>query len=400
MSQHGRHDYPKAIHLVSVRGQPYHSIFFPAEMLREYRESLLEHLPQLQFWEHLVARACDRYDARVHAYTWLPNEALLLLQRFDVPLDVVVASVLGQYSRYLHEIGRMPKDASPYPSRYESVEVTPGVLHYGVRHLYWRAVLAEFSVNPIEYPLCSYALHYTEVAPRWFERKDFIAGLEQRGYFGRSGGDRFLLRPETPRHRELFVLRPGRKSRIVGEPVDVQDARWHAEHSVPIPSIGEIIAAVDRLIRGYSTVQLESVLGKSLVTWYATRSGAATLDDLGRWFDCSPTTLRRDIESHRRRRPTLFAYRVDDLLTVKRLVEDASLTSRGVSNPPTDRECGPFSLIAVQRPSTAGPHAPHSSSVTDSQRVQAGVNSARTGRAGRSHSGSDIPTARTETCDP
>jgi hypothetical protein len=400
MSQHGRHDYPTAIHLVSVRGQPDHSIFFSTEMLRQHREPGRERLPQLQFWEHLVARACDRYEARVHAYTWLPNEALLLLQRFDVPLDVLVASVLGQYSRYLHEVGRMPKDTSPYSSRYESVEVTPGVLPYGVRHLYWRAVWAEFSVSPIEYPLCSYALHYAEVAPPWFEQKDFIAGLGQRGYFGRSGGERFLLRPENPRYRALFALRSGRKPRIVGEPVDVQDARWQAEHSVPILSIEEIISAVDRLIREHSTVPLESVLGKSLVTWYATRSGAATLDDLGRWFDCSPTTLRRDIESHRRRRPALFAHSVNELLTAKRLPEDAALTSRGMLNPASYRKWGTPSLVAGQRPAAAGRRASLGSSLTDSQRVQTGATGTCASRGDRAHSVTDIPTACTETFDP
>jgi hypothetical protein len=397
MSQHGRHDYPKAIHLVSVRGQPDHSIFFAAEMLREYHGSRREHLPQLQFWQHLVARACDRYAARVHAYTWLPNEALLLLQRFDVPLDVLVASVLGQYSRYLHEVGRMPKGASPYRSRYESVEVTAGVLPYGVRHLYWRAVGAGCSANPIEYPLCSYALHYAGAVPGWFEQKDFIAGLEQRGYFGSSGGDRFLLRPETPRHRALFAARPGRKPRIVGEPVDVQDARWQAAHPIPVPSIEEIIASVARLIREHSTVPLESVLGKSLVAWYATRSGTATLDDLGRWFDCSPTTLRRDIESHRSRRPALFAHSVDELITAKRLAEDAELTSRGMPNLSNYRKFSTPSPVVRQRPAPAGRGAPRGSSLTDLRRVRTG---ACAGRGDMSHPTSDIPTACTETFDP
>jgi hypothetical protein len=328
MSQHGRHDYPNAIHLVSVRGRPDHSIFFPAQILRDNRGSEREHLPQLHFWERLIARACDRYDARVHAYTWLPNEALLLLQRFSVPLDVVVASVLGQYSRHLHNTGTVRREISPYLSRYESVEVTPGVLPYGVRHLYWRAVVAELSSSPIEYPLCSNAFHYAETAPRWFEQKDFITGLEQRGYFGRKGGDQFLLKPESLRHSSLFASGSGRKPRIAGEGADVQDARWQAEHSDQNRSIEEIIAAVNWLVHRHSAVPFESVLGKSLVTWYATRSGAATLDNLGKWFDCSPTTLRRDIESHRRRRPELFSYTVDELFSAKAQADAASPTSR------------------------------------------------------------------------
>jgi hypothetical protein len=246
---------------------------------------------------------------------------------------VVIASVLGQYSRYLHDTGLVRKEASPYLSRYESVEVTPGVLPYGVRHLYWRPVAEEFSSSPIEYPLCSYVFHYAETAPRWFEQKVFVAGLEQRGYFGRSGGDRFLLKPETPRHRSLFASRSGRKPRIAGERADVQDARWQAGHPDPSPSIEEIIAAVNRLIRGHSAVPLESVLGKSLVTWYATRSGAATLDNLGQWFDCSPTTLRRDVESHRKRRPQLFSYSVGELLSAKAQADTAAPMSRKVPKP-------------------------------------------------------------------
>jgi hypothetical protein len=327
MSRHGRHDYPQAIHLVSVRGRPDHSIFFPAEILRQDSGSAPERPPQLHFWERLVERACDRYDARVHAYTWLPNEALLLLQRFSVPLDGVIASVLGQYSRYLHTHGLVGRDASPYLSRYESIEVTPGVLLYGVRHLYWRAVAAELASSPIEYPLSSNVLHYAQSAPRWFERREFIAGLEQRGYFGRSGGDRFLLRPETSRHKLLFGSRSGRKPRIAGERTDVQDARWLAEHPGQNRSIEEIIAAVNWLVRRHSTVPLESVLGKSLVAWYATRGGAATLDDLGRWFNCSPTTLRRNIESHRRRRPELFSYSVDELLAAEARARTGTPTS-------------------------------------------------------------------------
>lgn len=395
MSQHGRHDYPKAIHLVSVRGQPNQSIFFPLTMLRDYPGSWEEHSRDLRFWERLVERACDRHEARVHAYSWLPNEALLLLQRFAVPLDVLIASTLGQYSRYLHEVGRVPKDASPYPSRYESVEVTPGVLPYGVRHLYWRAVRAGLSASPIAYPLSSYALHYAKVSPQWFEQKDFIAGLEQRGYFGREGGDRFLLKPEIQRYKALFSLRSGRKPRIVGEPVDVQDALWESEHQGPIPSIEDIIAGVNRLIRTQSGVAPESVLGKSLVTWYATRSGAARLEEVGRWFGRSPTTLRRDVESHRRRRPTLFAYSIEELLTARSLIQD-ELTSLATPNRPAVRKPGALAAVSCQEPA---PHTSYTASRKRSLRVQRGANAARAGCRDIPLAASDKPGACKETCD-
>jgi hypothetical protein len=55
------------------------------------------------------------------------------------------------------------------------------------------------------------------------------------------------------------------------------------------------------------------VLAMAMTTWYATRAGAATLANLGRWFDWEPTTLRADVESHRKHNARLFQLTLDEL---------------------------------------------------------------------------------------
>ncbi|HEY6923561.1 MAG TPA: hypothetical protein VI653_08840, partial [Steroidobacteraceae bacterium] len=259
--------------------------------------------------------------------TWLPNESILVLQRFAVPLDVMLASILGQYSRYLHRVGKVERGRSPYMSRYQSIEVTSGVLPYAVRHLYWQGFKAGLCASALEYPFCSYRLHYAPEVPPWFERSDFVAALEQRGYVGRSGAERFLSKPESPRHVALFESRSGRKPQIVGETADVEEARWRAKYAPRAPSLSQVINAVAAMLHRDANELGESVLGKSLTTWYATRGGIATLEEMGRWFDCAPTTLRRDIESHRRTSPTLFEFSLEELLALARDVMSESITT-------------------------------------------------------------------------
>jgi hypothetical protein len=94
----------------------------------------------------------------------------------------------------------------------------------------------------------------------------------------------------------------------------------------------QVIDAVAALLmKASNATLLNSVLGKALITWYATRSGAATLDEMGLWFDCVPTTLRADIESHRKMSPALFRKSVEELLLSSRCNEEATVSKHAAS---------------------------------------------------------------------
>lgn len=333
---HGRHDYPRAIHLLRVQGRAGDAIFFPAEMLREHLEDSGERAPGLQFWESLVARACDRHAAKVHGYTWLPNEAILLLQRFAVPLRIILPSLLGRYSRYLHDTGRVPPGESPYLCRCESIEVTPELLPYALRNLYARAVRAGLCASPLKYPLCSHSLHFADSVPPWFETEEFIARVRRRGHIGRASVEQFLAKPESPRHAELFDQLAARTAQIAGESADIEDSMRLAKHSPPAPSVEQVAEAVATILRRESRSP-DSVLAAALTTWYATRTGAATLAQMGHWFDREPTTLRADIESHRKTSGALFGLSLEEFQALIRALAPATAAGlRATSGPDVD----------------------------------------------------------------
>lgn len=311
----GRHDYPGAIHLLHIRGRSGHTIFFPADALVDRRADARESSPDLQRWESLLARTCDRYGARVYAYSWLPNDAFLLLQRFAVPLRILVPSWLGQYARYLHKVGRVTAGQSPYLSRYHSIEVTPEAVPYAVRHVYWRAVRAGLCGSPSAYPLCSYPLHFAKSVPDWFSTDEFIARVARRGYVGEPLLRQFLAKPESRRHADLFEQLSSRTPQIAGESSDIEDSIQFAKYSPPAPSIEQVADAVETMLLRES-LYLDRVLTAALTTWYATRSGAATLKQMGLRFDREPTTLRADIESRRKTSPALFELNVGDILRI------------------------------------------------------------------------------------
>lgn len=320
---HGRHDFPTAIHLLRVQGRPGYSIFFSAEILRKYPEDAREHAPDVQFWESLVARVCDRQAAIVHGYVWLPNAAILLLQRFAIPLRIILPSLLGRYSRYLHKKGRVPPGVSPYLCRCESMEITPDLLPYALRNLYARPIRAGLSESPLKYPFCSSSLHFAESTPGWFETKEFIGRVRTRGHIGRASVEQFLAKSEGRRHAELFERISARTPQIAGELADIDESIRLANCSPPAPSVEQVAEAVSRILRG-KLLAPGTVLAAALITWYATRTGAATLAQMGHWFDREPTTLRADIESHRKRSAALFELTPDEFHTLIRALGPAT----------------------------------------------------------------------------
>lgn len=359
---HGRHDYPTAIHLLRVQGRAGDPIFFPPKSLREDAEDSREHASDLQFWESLVARACDRCGAKVHGYTWLPNEAILLLQRFAVPLRIILPSLVGQYSRHLHETGRVPLRESPYLRRCESIEVTPELLPYALRNLYARTVKAGLCESPSKYPFCSHDLHFAESAPHWFETREFLARVRKRGYVGRASVEQFLAKPEGQRHAELFDQLSARSAPIAGEVADIDDSLQLATHSPPAPTVKQVAAAVATLLRRES-LSPDGVLAAALTTWYATRTAAATLAQMGHWFHREPTTLRAGIESHRKSRAALFALSLEEFEALIRAHASATAASRGTAGPDVDGVAtmpSPASSTGVSQtpPASRPPNAP------------------------------------------
>jgi hypothetical protein len=134
--------------------------------------------------------------------------------------------------------------------------------------------------------------------------------LEVKGHHGLRGYREFMDLDETPYVASLLSHGSPLDSRIVGDKVFVQKARFMAAHPTAAPTRDQLVAAVAYLMNVtatdiYSATHV-GVLGRALVAWYGLRSGAATLTEMGRWFSVTGATLGQAILHHRSVTPDLF----------------------------------------------------------------------------------------------
>jgi hypothetical protein len=341
MPRQGRLDFPEAIHCVCVSGRPRASIFFDESIIRRNADSHREHSSDVRQFEFLLARACDESGALVHGYSWLPNSAIIVIQRFDVPLELTMGSVFGQYSRYLRSQGRAARDQAVYSSRYASKVIAPMYLPYAVRRAHRRPVDADLCTRAADYPFSSERVYAGKLHCQWVTTSAVLGALQQRGYGGPTGYHQFMEKGDSEHVARLFTRGSRWDRRAVSDHAFVGEAMWKAANVRPAPSRDQVINAVARLMRRPSAVVYErtpdGVLGRALVAWYATRSGAATLLEVGRWFSRSASTLRREIDKYRVLKAALFGLTSLELLSSRVLAECAeSYEFRGKSGVSVD----------------------------------------------------------------
>jgi len=226
-------------------------------------------------------------------------------------LELVMGSVFGQYSRYLHTRRRVPRDKMVYSARYDSKVVAPMYLPYAVRRAHRSPVEADLCNRRADYPFSSEWIYTSKSPSRWVTTSAVFGALQKRGLSASVGYREFMDKSESEHVAQLFTHGSKWDRRVLGDRAFVGEASRRAERVACAPSRDQVINAVARLIGVVPTALYESarngVLGRGLVAWYAIRSGAATLSEVGRWFSRSATTLRREIDRYRALEPALFS---------------------------------------------------------------------------------------------
>jgi hypothetical protein len=225
-----------------------------------------------------------------------------------------------------------------YGSRYESKVVAPMYLAYAVRRAHRSPVDAGLCRSPSDYQLSSERVYTGMVRAPWLTTSPVQAALQQRGYGSAAGYHEFMERDESEHVAQLFALGSKWDRRVVGDRAFVQSVTWKAAHAPSTPSRDELIDSVADLLGRQSVPVYErdpvGVLGRALVAWHATRSGAATLSEVGRWFSRSASTLRREIDRYKAVEPALFSLSTEDLLrsgAVRRSSAPQGLTAASVA---------------------------------------------------------------------
>jgi len=310
LSRPRRLDFNGAIHLVRVRGREGYNIYFDSNVLDHGAVERWRGVPHLRQFFKLLDECCWESAVQLFGYCMEPNDASLLLKTEGAPLDTCMQRLGGRYSRYLHAEKILPMNVCPFASRYESKVLAPEYLPHALRRVHARALESGLARRAVDYPFSSAPAYLGARAPVHLETDAVWRALEFKGLFGSKGYREFMEKPETPHVTKLFERGSPLEARVVGSHLFVAQVRDATAHPTAPPTREQLIEGVEKILgedhEASFTARHQGVLARALVAWYAVRSGAASVREVGTWFGVSGATLGQGIRHYRRVSPKLF----------------------------------------------------------------------------------------------
>lgn len=305
MSRLQRLEFQGAIHLIRIRGRAGDSIFFDAGVLATRAPaSPVEWPVGLRHFARLAWAIFCESGALVHAYALEPDCCQLVLQTLGQPLHAIMRRLCGEYSRYVHRQRGIPAGRRAFAARYESRVVAPNYLPQAIRRVHCSPVRARLVAHHSDYPFSSDGVYaggpdsFVKVETAYARRL-----LAQRRFTGAAGYRRFMEVRESARVARLLDHGSPLDSRIAGNRGYVASVGLQARRSRAAPTPEQLTQAVAVMIQR-SPEEIRShrsgALGRALVAWYATRTGAArSLAEVARWFCVTGATLGVAIRNYR-----------------------------------------------------------------------------------------------------
>jgi REP-associated tyrosine transposase len=336
MARQGRLHVPHATYFVVNRFQAGIDALAASPDRRHAADDLRRIDASRHRFETLLNYLRRRWCARIHAYCWLPQSALLLVRIGAPPLESIMHTLRGLYSQFLREKGRCPGPA--YAGRYAAVVIDPEDFLLDVaRHIYWSPVHAGLCRAPLGYEYSSARTCLGEPDPAALCDATIRDALRLRGQHSRIGFTKFLTEAPTPGFLHLLARGSRLDRRVVGSSAFVRETLRGAMRRAPsIPREAILSWAASRLGMDPSDIRnrsrrTRSVEGRAFVAWLATCADAATLGEVARWFDCDPSTLHRAVDRYSAAHPALFNER-----TVCDFIAAASSADLDHARPVTD----------------------------------------------------------------
>jgi hypothetical protein len=261
-------------------------------------------------YEAQLAYALMRWCARVHTHCWLPECALLEIQIAWAPLEHVMHSLRGPFSRYFRKAAGSPE--AVYASRYKAWLLDPGCALDLRRDICWRPVRAGLCRHPTEYPHTT--IHYAAAAsiPPFLARSHLLAWFQQRQHHPRAQLLGFLSAAPSPGFPALLSGSPHDR-RIVGHPDFVRKIHREEPRSPPTVPPESVIAWARHLVERSDTTAATSfvnpvpTLMPALTAWLASSSGITSVSTAATWFPRGDRSrLERAIDHYQQVRPDLF----------------------------------------------------------------------------------------------
>jgi putative transposase len=258
----------------------------------------------------LVARVITQCGAKVHAFTWLQEQLLMVLQVYGVSLSGVMQRIISQHARRVNAKLGHKGNLFQHPHRAILLEDSASVLE----------AIATVHRRPVSAWSSHHAYLGLDEVP-WLTKGTILELLSETPELQVTAYAELINR-EEPR-KPTVGLRPGEYSRKhVCRPHD-QFLAWlkmrSAERARPA-SLDELIQAVAQWFQ-VDPAAIESTasspllsLARALIAWTAMQNGIASLSELGRRFARGRSTLHETREVYRVRAPKLFNIPLDQIL--------------------------------------------------------------------------------------
>lgn len=313
MSRPKRCEFRGAIHLVTVNGYSNGHVFYDPYIFAQFHENPRIHAVAAIYFEDLLWKACEQYEARVHAYVIEPNVALIVLQTLGAPLGWLVHDLLARYSRYLIEQKLVPLGIKTFSHRYKAQIVQPAKLPYVVRYVQRKHITADRHRRAVNH-LFSSSLIYCgrRSMPECFIVSAMLEALAPLGYRGPNAYFEFLAAGDSPSIAHML------SRRVIGEKAfaDSVPARCRRQPRAPSPDdilrevTGSVLHTAPEI--AFTSTHL-GALARALVAWYAMRTGTAQIGAVARWFDVTGADLRYLISKHQQKNPQYFSKSLPEL---------------------------------------------------------------------------------------
>ncbi|MGB6489677.1 MAG: hypothetical protein WBE91_22635 [Steroidobacteraceae bacterium] len=261
-------------------------------------------------YEVQLAYAITRWSARVNTHCWLPGCALLEIQIGWAPLEHVMHSLRGPFSRYLRKSTGLPEPV--YAGRYAAWLIEPRCTLDLRRDICWRPVRAGLCRHPTEYPHTTIHYALNGSTPRFLAHSRLLAWFQQRQQHPRTQLLNFLSTAPTPEFTALLSGSPHDR-RIIGHTSFVR--RMHRQEAYPAPAVHpqSVIQWVRLLVSHRATTLAKASLPSTpalisaLTAWMVSCSGIASVSNVTTWFHpCDRSRLERAIDHYLQIRPDLF----------------------------------------------------------------------------------------------
>lgn len=264
-------------------------------------------------FETVLAETIQKYDAKVHAFCWMPRAIHLIVKVSKTPTSRVMQRLLSQYARRSRKQRRGEAKEPSVQSRYHAVlfdheEFLSKLVHY----LHWLPALEAEVGSPEGYEHSSHRHYAGRTKTPWLSVLEVLNTYAPHPKDARSEyRHRMMTRPD-PEDIKCFENAASCHAEVLGGQMfrcrlppqfPVHRSRVTLDQIIDSTSLRFGVHASD--VRG--GVRAKGLaLVRAVIAWHATERRIAKLEEVATALKRSAPTLLQAIKRHQERKPELF----------------------------------------------------------------------------------------------